>query len=60
MKGILIIVFSEIAKNNIKEAVLIALFLPLNLNSQVITTNNILLAIKSKSPKCNKYNAKDS
>ena len=60
LKGILITAFSEMAKSNIKEAILIVLFLPPSSNSQVAATNNILLAIKSKAPKRNKYNIKDS
>ena len=48
------------AKSSIKEAVLIALFLPPSLNFQVTATNSILLAIKSKAFRRNKYNIKDS
>ena len=48
------------AKNGIKEAVFVALFLPFSSNSQVATTNNILLAIESKVPKHNRYSVKDS
>jgi hypothetical protein len=48
------------AKNSIKEAVFIALFLPLSLNSQVTTTNNTSLAIKSEIPKYNRCSTKDS
>ena len=48
------------AKNSIKEAMLIVLFLPFSLNSQVATINNILLAIKSEAPKRNRYSIKDS
>ena len=60
LEGIFIIALSKIAKNGIKEAVLIALFLPFSLNSQVTTTNNIPLAIKFKAPRCNRHSAKDS
>ena len=48
------------AKSSIKEAVFIALFLPPSLNSQVTATNNILLAIKSKVPRHNKYSIKNN
>ena len=48
------------AKNGIKEAVFIILFLPPSSNSQVAITNNIPLAIKSKVPGRNRYNIKDS
>ena len=48
------------AKNGIKEAVLITLFLPPSLNSQVAATNNILLAIKSEAPRRDRYSIKDS
>ena len=39
---------------------LIALFLPSSLNSQVAATNNIPLAIKSKAPRRNRRSVKDS
>ena len=48
------------AKSSIKEAVLIALFLPPSLNSRVAATNNILLAIESEVPRCDRYSIKDS
>ena len=48
------------AKSGIKEAVLIVLFLPPSLNSQVIITNNTPLAIKFKVPRYDKYSTKDS
>ena len=60
MEGTLIIAFSKIAKNSIKKAVLIVLFLPSSLNFRVATTNNIPLVIKFKAPKYNRYSAKDS
>ena len=47
-------------KSGIKEAVLIILFLPPSLNSQVATTNNIPLAIKSEAPRYNRYSIKDN
>ena len=48
------------AKNGIKEAVFIALFLPPSSNSWVAATNNILLVIESNAPGCDGYNIKDS
>jgi len=48
------------AKNSTKEAVLIVLFLPPNLNSQVTATNNTPSAIKSKAPRRDRRSAKDS
>ena len=60
MEGTLIVVFSKIVKSGIKEAVFIVLFLPLSLNSQVVATNNILLAIKSKALRRDKCSIKDS
>ena len=48
------------AKSGIKEAVFIALFLPPSLNSQVAATNNIPPAIKSKAPRRDGRNIKDS
>ena len=60
MKGILITAFSKMVKSGIKEAIFIALFLPPSLNSWVAATNNILLAIKSEAPGCNRYSIKDS
>ena len=61
LEGIFIIALSEIAKNSIKEAVLVVLFSPPSLNSYIATTNNnIPLAIKSKAPRRNGRNIKDS
>jgi hypothetical protein len=48
------------AKNGIKEAVFIALFLPPSLNFWVAATNNILLAIESKAPRRDRCSIKDS
>ena len=48
------------ARNGIKEAVLIALLLPPSSNSQVVVTNNTLLAIKSEAPGCNRCSIKNS
>ena len=48
------------AKNGIKEAILIALFSPPSSNSQIIATNNTPTAIEFEAPGYNKYNAKDS
>ena len=48
------------AKNGIKEAVFIILFLPPSLNSQVTATNNTPLAIKFKAPGHDRYSIKDS
>jgi len=47
-------------KNSTKEAVLIALFLPPNLNSRVAATNNIPSAIESKAPGRDGRSIKDS
>ena len=48
------------AKNGTKEAILIALFLPPSLNSQVAITNNIPPVIEFEAPKHNRYSTKDS
>ena len=48
------------AKNNIKEAILIILFLPPSLNSWVAAINNILPAIKFKAPRYDRYSIKNS
>ena len=48
------------AKNGTKEAILIALFSPPSLNSQVAATNNIPPAIESKALRRNRYSIKDS
>jgi len=60
LEGILIAALSEIAKNGIKEAVLVALFSPPSLNSQVATTNNIPPAIESEAPGRDRRSVKDS
>ena len=48
------------ARNSIKEAVLIALLLLPSLNSQVAATNNTPLAIKSKALRRDRRSTKDS
>ena len=48
------------AKSSIKEAVLIALFLPPSSNSWVVATNNILPVIESEVPKYDRYSIKNS
>ena len=48
------------AKNGIKKAILIALFLPPSLNSQVTVTNNIPPTIKFKALRRDRYSIKDS
>ena len=48
------------AKSGTKKAVLIALFLPPSLNSQVTAINNIPLAIKSEVSRYNKRSIKNS
>ena len=48
------------AKNSIKEAVFIVLFLPPSSNSRVTTTNNTPLAIKSEAPGRNGFSIKDN
>ena len=48
------------ARNGIKEAVLIALLSPPSLNSQVAAINNIPLAIESKAPRRDGRSVKDS
>ena len=60
LEGILIVVLSEMARNSMKKAVFIVLLSPPSLNSQITATNNILLAIKSKAPRRNRYSTKDS